>query len=606
MNGLRRTATCAAVTVTLLGGITATAFAAPAAQPGADPSAQPVPTGNARPYERLIVGYKSSATEARSDAAAAADAKTKGDKAGRSLKLDRRLATGAAVVDLGGRTTAGDAARTIEEFRADPDVAYVEPDLLMQPMADPNDTEYAKQWDLYEATAGMNVPSAWGTSTGSGVTVAVIDTGYVAHSDLAGKTVAGYDFVSDGAKARDGGGRDSDPSDNGDWMKRGDCGLDGNGQPYPPADQNSSWHGTHVAGTIAASTNNGKGVAGIAYDAKIQPIRVLAQCGGTTSDIADAIVWASGGTVSGVPANATPAKVINMSLGGASTCSATYQNAINTAVGRGATVVVAAGNSNADISGFTPASCNNVVAVAASSREGNRSYYSNYGSKVDIAAPGGETRRGTVSTPQNGILSTLNTGTTTPGGETYTPYQGTSMAAPHIAGLAALVLAKNSALTPAQVETLIKNNARPLAGTCTGGCGAGLADAAKTVAAAGGGTTPPVGGTFENTADVQIPDNGGAVTSSITVSGRTGNAPTALKVGVDIRHTYRGDLVVDLVAPDGTSYRLKSSGNDSADNVTTTYTVNASSEVANGTWKLRVQDVAAADTGYVNSWNLVF
>ncbi|HEX6347253.1 S8 family serine peptidase [Umezawaea sp.] len=606
MNGLRRTATCAAVTVTLLGGITATAFAAPAAQPGADPLAQPVPTGNARPYERLIVGYRSSATEARSDAAAAEDARTKGDRAGRSLKLNRRLATGAAVVDLGGTTTAGDAARTIEEFRADPDVAYVEPDLLMQPMADPNDTEYAKQWDLYEATAGMNVPSAWGTSTGSGVTVAVIDTGYVAHSDLAGKTVAGYDFVSDAARARDGGGRDSDASDNGDWMRRGDCGTDSLGQPVPPADQNSSWHGTHVAGTIAASTNNGKGVAGIAYDAKIQPIRVLAQCGGSTSDIADAIVWASGGTVSGVPANATPAKVINMSLGGQSACSATYQNAINTAVGRGTTVVVAAGNSNADISGFTPASCNNVVAVAASSREGNRSYYSNHGSKVDIAAPGGETRRGTVSTPQNGILSTLNTGTTTPGGETYTPYQGTSMAAPHIAGLAALVLAKNSALTPAQVETLIKNNARPLAGTCTGGCGAGLADAAKTVAAAGGGTTPPVGGTFENTADVQIPDNGGAVTSSITVSGRTGNAPTALKVGVDIRHTYRGDLVIDLVAPDGTAYRLKGSANDSADNVTTTYTVNASSEVANGTWKLRVQDVAAADTGYVNSWNLVF
>jgi serine protease len=606
VNGLRRTATCAAVTVTLLGGITATAFAAPAAQPGADPLAQPIPTGNARPYERLIVGYKSSATEAQSDTAAAADAKTKGDKAGRTLKLDRRLATGAAVVDLGGRTTAGDAAKTIEEFRADPDVAYVEPDLLMQPMADPDDTEYAKQWDLYEATAGMNVPAAWPTSTGSGVTVAVIDTGYVTHSDLAGKTVAGYDFVSDAARARDGGGRDSDPSDNGDWMKKGDCGVDSLGQPVPPADQNSSWHGTHVAGTIAAATNNGKGVAGIAYDAKIQPIRVLAQCGGSTSDIADAIVWASGGSVSGVPANPTPAKVINMSLGGQSACSATYQNAINTAVGRGTTVVVAAGNSNADISGFTPASCNNVVAVAASSREGNRSYYSNYGAKVDITAPGGETRRGTVSTPQNGILSTLNTGTTTPGGETYTPYQGTSMAAPHIAGLAALVLAKNSALTPAQVETLIKNNARPLAGTCTGGCGAGLADAAKTVAAAGGGTTPPVGGTFENTTDVQIPDNGGAVTSSITVSGRTGNAPTGLKVGVDIRHTYRGDLVIDLIAPDGSAYRLQGSSNDSADNVTTTFTVNASSEVANGTWKLRVQDVAAADTGYVNSWNLVF
>ncbi len=295
--------------------------------------------------------------------------------------------------------------------------------------------------------------------------------------------------------------------------------------------------------------------------------------------------------MSGVPANPTPAKVVNMSLGGRSACSATYQNAIDTAVGRGTTVVVAAGNSNADISGFTPASCNNVVAVAASSREGNRAFYSNFGTKVDITAPGGETRRGTVSTPENGILSTLNTGATTPGGETYAPYQGTSMAAPHIAGLAALVVAKNGSLTPARVEALIKDNARPLAGTCTGGCGAGLADAAKTVAAAGG-TTPPAGGTFQNTTDVQIPDNGAAVTSSITVSGRTGNAPSALKVGVDVKHTYRGDLVIDLIAPDGSSYRLKGSADDSADNVTTTFTVNASSEVANGTWKLRVQDVA--------------
>jgi serine protease len=191
----------------------------------------------------------------------------------------------------------------------------------------------------------------------------------------------------------------------------------------------------------------------------------------------------------------------------------------------GAVVVLAAGNSNADISGFTPASCNNVIAVAA----GSRAFYSNFGAKVDITAPGGETRRGTVSTPQNGMLPTLNTGATTPAAETYTPYQGTSMAAPHIAGLAALVLGKNPALTPAQVETLIKNNARPSAGTCTGGCGAGLADAAETVLAAGGGTTPP-GDALENPTDVQIPDNGAAVTSSITVSGKTGNAPSTLQV----------------------------------------------------------------------------
>lgn len=123
----------------------------------------------------------------------------------------------------------------------------------------------------------------------------------------------------------------------------------------------------------------------------------------------------------------------------------------------------------------------------------------------------------------------------------------------------------------------------------------------------GTAATPPPGTVFENTADVSIPDNGAAVTSSITVSGVSGNAPAALAVGVDIRHTWRGDLVVDLVAPDGSAYRLKnSSSGDSADNVITTYTVNASSEVANGTWKLRVQDVASQDTGYINSWKLTF
>ncbi|MFF3834211.1 M28 family metallopeptidase [Streptomyces sp. NPDC002458] len=122
-----------------------------------------------------------------------------------------------------------------------------------------------------------------------------------------------------------------------------------------------------------------------------------------------------------------------------------------------------------------------------------------------------------------------------------------------------------------------------------------------------GTTTPPTGTVFSNTADVAVPDNGAAVTSPVSVTGRTGNAPSALKVAVDIKHTYRGDLVVDLLAPDGTAYRLKnSSSSDSADNVITTYTVNASSETANGTWKLQVRDVAAQDTGYIDSWGLTF
>ncbi|MCX5371656.1 S8 family serine peptidase [Streptomyces sp. NBC_00015] len=548
------------------------------------------------PAERLIVGYKSGTAEARSNPAAEADAAAKGEKTGEDVDFQRRLGTGAALVDLGDDLTKADVADVVAQYRADPQVAYVVPDRLNKPKADPNDTEYTKQWDLFESTAGMNVPGAWATSTGTGVTVAVIDTGYVAHTDLAANIVGGYDFIADTAVSVDGDGRDSNPADPGDYYAANEC---GSGIPA----SNSSWHGTHVAGTIAAVTNNNKGVAGIAYGAKISPVRVLGKCGGYDSDIIDAITWASGGAVSGVPANSNVAKVINMSLGGDGACTSATQSAITAAVNRGTTVVVAAGNESDNVANHSPGNCNNVISVAATNRTGAKASYSNYGSLVDISAPGGQTSTGTA----NGILSTLNSGTKTPSGESYAYYQGTSMATPHIAGLVALVKSANSALTPAQIETAIKNNARALPGACSGGCGAGLADAARTVQAVSGSGGSTGGTTFTNTTAVPIPDNGSAIESSIAVSGRSGNAPTALKVGVDITHTYRGDLVIDLVAPDGTAYRLKAaSSSDSADNVSTTYSVNASGETANGTWKLRVQDTAAQDTGKLNSWQLTF
>ncbi|MFE2261119.1 S8 family peptidase [Streptomyces griseosporeus] len=593
----RKLISVAAVSAALLTAATAAVSAAPqaptaeAAVPAAQTEAAP-----GVPAERLIVGYKPGAEEATSNRAAEADAAAKGKEAGTDADFQRRLGTGAALVDLGARATRADVADVVAEFKADPQVAYVVPDRLNKPMATPNDTEYGKQWDLFEDTAGMRVPGAWDIATGSGVTVAVIDTGYVAHSDLAANIVGGYDFISDTAVSVDGDGRDSNPADPGDWYADNECGTNVPGS-------NSSWHGTHVAGTIAAVANNGKGVAGIAYGAKISPLRVLGKCGGYDSDIIDAITWASGGTVSGVPANTNVAKVINMSLGGDGACTSATQNAINAAVSRGTTVVVAAGNENDNVANHSPGNCNNVISVAATNRTGAKASYSNYGSLVDISAPGGQTSTGTA----NGILSTLNSGTRTPSTESYAYYQGTSMATPHIAGLVALMKSANASLTPAQIESAIKANARPLPGTCSGGCGAGLADAAKTVQAVSGSGGSTGGTTFTNSTAVAIPDAGSAITSSLAVSGLSGNAPATLKVAVNITHTYRGDLVIDLVAPDGTSYRLKnSSSSDSADNVNTTYTVDASSEAANGTWKLRVQDVASYDTGTLNSWALTF
>jgi serine protease len=418
--------------------------------------------------EQYIVQFKAGADRGKAMRAVAA-------RLGVSLTEQRQLAVGAHVITVNRRT-----AGLLAALQARGEVEYAEPDTAMYALATPNDPSYPQQWHYYEPVGGMNLPGAWDQATGTGVVVAVLDTGKTSHPDLDAQWLAGYDFISSSTGARDGNGRDANPQDQGDWYAAGECGQ--------ATGSNSSWHGTHVAGTVAAVSNNSVGVAGVAYNAKVLPVRVLGKCGGTSSDIADAIVWASGGSVSGVPANPNPAKVINLSLGGSGSCSQTYRRAISSANNRGASVVVSAGNSNANASAFSPANCAGVVTVAALDRDGNRAFYSNYGTTIEVSAPGGEVRLqtdppGTRSTPQNGVLSTLNDGTTTPGSPTYTAYMGTSMAAPHVAGLVALMLSKNPTLTPAQVLAALQAHARPVPGTCSGGCGAGLADAAATVAA---------------------------------------------------------------------------------------------------------------------------
>jgi serine protease len=266
-----------------------------------------------------------------------------------------------------------------------------------------------------------------------------------------------------------------------------------------------------VSGTIAARTNNSLGVAGVAFNARIVPARVLGKCGGFTSDIADAIVWTSGGTVSGVPANANPAKVLSISLGGSGACDTTTQNAINSARSRGANVVVAAGNSNANSANFTPANCSGVVTVAAVGRNGGKASYSNFGATVEVAAPGG-------SGGVNSVLSTLNAGSTSPGADSYALYNGTSMATPHVSGVVALMLSVKPTLTPDQVTSILQSTARAFPATCSQ-CGAGIVNASAAVDAAIGGTTPPPPGTI---AEVE-PNNSRTASQLISVDNTTVN-----------------------------------------------------------------------------------
>jgi serine protease len=413
--------------------------------------AQPAANGST-----VIVEGGSSARKARLDRA--------GQQFGVLVRESHALANGAKVFKLDRRHNLAEVrSLATEMMMRDASIEYAEPDRIMTHAATPTDPRFTDQWHYYDAVGGLRLPTAWDISTGAGVVVAVIDTGYRPHADLAGQILPGYDFISTAAIGNDGNGRDSDASDPGDGITAGAC---GGGQPF--SDQPSSWHGTHVAGTVAARTNNGAGVAGVAYNAKIVPVRVLGKCGGYTSDIADAITWASGGTVSGVPANPNKARVLNLSLGGGGACSATMQNAVNGARARGAVVVAAAGNSAMDVRNASPANCTGVIAVAATGRTGGRARYSNFGALVAVAAPGGD--------GASGVLSTLNSGRSGPLADTYAVYQGTSMAAPHVAGVAALMLALNTNLTPDEIATRLKSTARAFPASCSG-CGAGIVNA---------------------------------------------------------------------------------------------------------------------------------
>lgn len=394
----------------------------------------------------------------------------------------------------------------LRRARLHPDVAWVEPDVLVPRLAPrlPNDALFQQQWHLHAPdlpagnAAGLNLPSPWGDTTGStsGSTavVAVVDSGVrPSHPDLAGKLLPGYDLVSDLSVANDGNGRDPDPTDPGDWLHASDranplfasCEL-----------SDSSWHGTFIAGQIAAATDNVQGVAGINWNARVLPVRVAGKCGALLSDLLDGLRWAAGLPVSGLPANPNPARVINLSFGGDAACSGAYQSTIDEVTNKGTLVVVAAGNLDSALA--RPADCRRVMAVGSVRRDGAKASYSSFGARVALAAPGGSTEGGTATW----LLSTDNSGVTSPGADIYGYKQGSSFAAPQAAGVASLMLAVNPFLTPRQLIERMKAGARPhvtvagLAACGTPGtgvcncttttCGSGLLDARTSVQLATG------------------------------------------------------------------------------------------------------------------------
>jgi serine protease len=408
-------------------------------------------------------------------------------QSGIGMHIARPLSGGAQLVTVRDPVAHGGPAAIAERLSARPDIEYAEPDIRVYPALTPNDPRFSDQYYLRNSSiepSAINAPTAWNITTGSaGTVVAVIDTGIrPEHIDIAGRLVPGYDFVSANTNgsfftANDGNGRDSNPADPGDGVAAGAC-----GENSPPLRLNSSWHGTRVASLIGAVTNNGQGIAGVGWSARILPVRALGRCGGRLSDVIDASRWAAGLPVPGVLNNPNPANVINMSLGALGTCSPAMQAMVTDVVKAGALVVTAAGNASVNALRSTPSGCRGVLPVAALTRSATLRLASNFGVKVGLSAPG------------TNILTATNRGpqAPAPGGDTYSPVSGTSLAAPLAAGAAGLMLSLNPDLKPQQLISTMRAAARafpPSAGVrCKDPvCGAGVLDAAATVQAVAAG-----------------------------------------------------------------------------------------------------------------------
>ncbi|HEX9810943.1 MAG TPA: S8 family serine peptidase [Burkholderiales bacterium] len=445
----------------------------------------------AAPIERLIVKRRA-VSSVRGAVAVRSDVRALGERAGVSLSSLRRMSGGAEVLRLPRAMTAAQAQTVAQRLMQDPSVEYAEPDRWVRPFLVPNDPHYAGQWNLHDARseiATANLPDAWDLAGAAPpAVVAVVDTGLLSHADIdAARVLPGYDFVVNPFTANDGDGRDTDPGDPGDWVGADDCGAGSSAQ-------NSSWHGTHVAGIIGASRDNTIGISGVSGNAKLLPVRVLGRCGGYLSDVLDGARWAAGVADPYLPPNPNPAQILNLSLGAETSCSPLVQSAVDDVVAAGAVIIAAAGNTASSASAIAPGNCAGVIAVAALDRNGNRAYYSSFGSTVALSAPGGAQY---YVGDSNGIVSISNTATTapspSPGGDTYKYIQGTSMSAPHVAGVASLMLAINPALTPGQIRQKLLATARafPAGSNCTTAtCGAGMLDATVALQSAANALAP--------------------------------------------------------------------------------------------------------------------
>lgn len=398
---------------------------------------------------------------------------------------------------------AADPEAAAARLRQDPRVADAVPDRWLR-LHDtlPDDPEFQVNQPYLKGTGtavgGVNLPLAWDRTRGSsGMVVAVVDTGILPHPDLQGRLLSGFDFISTTTVSNDGDGRDGDPTDAGDNLPAGFT-CPGSSTPTPEP-TNNSWHGTRVAGVLGAQTNNARDIAGVDWNARILPVRVSGRCGALLSDTVDGMRWAGGLPVPNVPDNPTPARVVNISLGGG-TCSSIEQQAVNDLNARGVVVVAAAGNNRGAVE--APADCSGVIAVTAHANSGENASYANVGPQVAISAPGGGCGNSQVvdgrCTVTPSVIRTLgNDGKTSVGNYVVASSAGTSFAAPMVSGVVSMMFTLNGSLTPAQVTAALKSSARPHpSGTfCTtnpGVCGAGLLDAdGALLAALGMPPAPP-------------------------------------------------------------------------------------------------------------------